>query len=222
MKKLDRALATTPVCLSRFHYPRHSWDNVKSRDKKLIWNQIDLIQERFCVYCEMPACQGDRSTGHIEHFYNKGSAVYKHLAFTWGNLFGCCSSTEHCGHFKDQIVNGSPRIYTASLLIKPDRDNPNEYLQFLSTGKVEPKEGVDDQKRQMAVVTIGALNLDCSKLSSSRENVIKGFNARITALNELLSENIVDETEYTQLYLEIKADVFFSIHRTAIYQVVFS
>ncbi|MFQ2225847.1 retron Ec78 anti-phage system effector HNH endonuclease PtuB [Aeromonas hydrophila] len=222
MKKLDRTLATIPVCLSKFHYPRHGWNNVKSSDKKLIWNKIDLIQERFCVYCEMPAAQGNDTTGHIEHFYNKGNVNYKHLTFDWNNLFGCCPSTHHCGHFKDQLINGVPRVYDANLLVKPDVDDPNEYLQFLSTGNVEPKEDLDVNKLNRARVTIDILNLDCALLIASRSSVIKNFQERVLALDELKSNSSIDEDEYIQLYLEIQSDVSSSIHRTAVAQVIFN
>lgn len=222
MKKLNRNLAAAPTCLSSFDYLRHNWGNVKPKHKKKIWNEIDLFQEKFCVYCERPAAQGNDTTGHIEHFYNKGNVNYKCLTFDWKNLFGCCPSTNHCGHFKDQLINGVPRVYDANLLVKPDVDDPNEYLQFLSTGNVEPKEGLDVNKRNRARVTINILNLDCALLIASRSSVIKNFQERVLALDELKSNSALDEDEYIQLYLEIQSDVSSSIHRTAVAQVIFN
>ncbi|MGT4674974.1 retron Ec78 anti-phage system effector HNH endonuclease PtuB [Aeromonas caviae] len=222
MKKINRNLANTPVCLSKFDYLKHNWGNVKPKHKKIIWNALDVIQEKFCVYCEMTAYQGDRTTGHIEHFFNKGNVNYKCLTFDWGNLFGCCPSHDHCGHYKDMEVSGAPRNYDSNALLKPDTDEPSDYLQFLSTGNVEPKVGLDGDKLNRARVTIDTLNLDCASLIASRGSVIKNFQERVLALNELRGDDSLDEDEYIQLYFEIENDVISSIHRTAVTQVVFT
>ncbi|WP_447824529.1 retron Ec78 anti-phage system effector HNH endonuclease PtuB [Aeromonas salmonicida] len=222
MRRINRALAVTPRCLSKFDYLTHDWNSVKTKHKRIIWEQLDLIQEKFCAYCEMPAYQGDRTTGHIEHFFNKGNPTYKCLTFDWVNLFGCCSANEHCGHYKDKEVLGGPRNYDANLLLKPDVDEPSDYLQFLSTGNVEPRVDLDDDKLNRARVTIATLNLDCASLISSRGSVIQNFQERVLALNELRVDGSLDEDEYTQIYFEIESDVTFSIHRTAVNQVVFT
>lgn len=222
MRKINRALAATPRCLPKFDYLTQGWEKVKTKHKEVIWEQLYLIQEKFCVYCEMPAYQGDRTTGHIEHFFNKGNASYKCLTFEWGNLFGCCSSHEHCGHYKDMQISGGPRNYDSNALLKPDVDEPCDYLQFLSTGNVEPKIGLDGDKLNRARVTIDTLNLDCASLISSRGSVIKNFQERVLVLNELRADDSLDEDAFIQLYFEIEGDVTSSIHRTAISQVVFT
>lgn len=213
MRKLDRSLANAPVCLSNFSYLTQNWDSVKTKHKVKIWNEIDKFQEKFCVYCESKAERGE-GTGHIEHFFHKGNMAFKPLTFSWSNLFGCCDSRSHCGHFKDETLpKGRKKAYDPNKLIKPDVDDPEKFLQFSISGRVDKKKNlkpIDDEKAQ---ITISTLNLDCSELNLSREGQLKRYNARLLVLTSVeLTDIVLDEFE--KLYKEAMNVA----HRTALKQ----
>ncbi|CAI0839392.1 Uncharacterised protein [Serratia quinivorans] len=211
MKKLDRSLALTPLCLSNYSYLTHQWRQLTQRVD--VWIEIDKIQNKFCVYCESIAEKGN-GKGHIEHFFYKGNPLYTNLTFVWDNLFGCCDSRKHCGHYKDQILPGGvKRSYDPNILIKPDVDDPEEFLQFLDSGKVKAREGLTEPMRQRATETISALNLDCSELNSSREMQIDRYNKRLSILFGVEDIEILTE-EYENLYAEAMG----TFHRTALKQ----
>lgn len=218
MKRLDRSLASSPVCLTTLSPTIHTWEDMnKKRRKAQVWTEIYKFQDKFCAYCESDAFQGEAS-GHIEHFYHKGEPRYRGLTFTWSNLFGCCSSTTHCGHYKDQILEGGiVRQYDPNLILKPDIDDPEEYFQFLPSGKIKTKDGLDDVKINRAEETIRALNLNASELKLARETQINLFHARIVPFLELLDtldEDVLEE------YYYVKDEARTVAHRTAVKQAI--
>jgi len=220
MKKLDRSLAGTPACLGNLSHTIHSWDSMHKKGKKRtaqVWVEIDKFQEKFCVYCESAAYKGQK-TGHIEHFFDRGTLAYKPLTFSWGNLFGCCPSTTHCGHYKDgTLPGGVQRQYDSELLLKPDVDDPEEYLQFLPNGKIKAREGLDTDKNKRAEETIRALNLTSSELTIARKNQINLYQARLTPLLELL--DTLDEDIWEE-YDNLREEVGRVAYRTAVKQAV--
>mgnify|MGYP001587448585 CR=1 FL=1 len=221
MKKLDRNKGQEPICLSNYTSPPDIWDNVLVRDRWAIWVELYKIQDRLCAYCESPAEQG-KGKGHIEHLFHKGCEEYAHLTFSWSNLFGCCDSNEHCGHYKDQdLPGGIPRPYDPNLLLKPDEDEPEDYLKFLSTGIVKEKSGLNDEQQARAAETITAFNLKATKLVTSRRNQIKIFEDRVLALFEIVEQHSLSDDEFEEQYLEIQIESQSEAHRTAIRQAVF-
>lgn len=209
MRKLDRGLAITPLCLSNYSYLTQKWDQLT--EKHEVWVEINKVQEKTCVYCESIAEKGQ---GHIEHFFHKADPSYVSLTFVWGNLFGCCNSNIHCGHYKDQfLIGGIKRAYNPNALIKPDIEDPEDFLQFLDSGKVKPKEGLTDAMEKRAAETIAALNLDCSVLVSSRESQIDRYKQRLLAL-----VNIDDEGVMASEYANIYSEAMHTFHRTALKQ----
>lgn len=221
MKKLDRNKGQAPACLSKFTSPANDWNDVKLRDKWDIWSELHKVQGRFCAYCESPAEQA-KGKGHIEHFFHKGSAAYSHLTFSWSNLFGCCDSNEHCGHYKDQTLpKGISRAYNPSLVLKPDVDKPDAYLKFLPTGVVEEQSGLTSAQHARARETIMALNLKAAKLIRSRRNQIKRYENRVLALMESVDELGLSQNEFDVQYLEIQSQSQLDAHSTAINQAVF-
>ncbi len=217
MKKLDRTLANAPACLANLSPATHTWDNMNSRKKNQVWNEIYKFQEKFCAYCESDAYKGE-TTGHIEHFFHKGDSTYKALTFTWSNLFGCCSSTAHCGHYKDQTLEGGvARQYDPNLILKPDVDDPEDFFQFLPSGKVKIRDGVVGVNNNRAEETIRALNLNYSELKLARETQINLFESRIMPFLELL--DALDE-DILQEYYDIKEEASTVPHRTAVKQAI--
>ena len=221
MKKLDRTLANKPECLTRLSHPTHDWKKVTTKNKRQIWRELHKFQGQYCAYCESPASQG-QTLGHIEHFFHKGkkpdgTAPYAQLTFDWNNLFGCCDLNEHCGHFKDRILpGGEPRAYEATNLIKPDVDNPEDFLQFLPSGEVQAKTGLEKQLLNRATETIRVLNLKATTLMNAREGKIYLYQQQLLALDDL-----TDEEAWQQELAAIKTQAMADAHSTAIKQTCF-
>jgi len=150
MKALIRPVG--PVQLKQFRAGRDEWKDVDLED---IWSYLTQMQGSFCAYCE---CSLERK--HVEHFRTR--ECFKKLTFDWNNLFGSCGDTrkkggwDRCGIYKD---NGAGE-YDVDLLVKPDEDNPNEYLLFLTTGQVVPAKGLAGQKLLKSQETIRVFNLN--------------------------------------------------------------
>lgn len=198
MKKLDRTIADTPICLNNLSFPTHNWDNMSKKGKNgvnrksQVWVELDKFQNKLCVYCESKAYQG-KYTGHIEHFFDKGNPLYENLVLDWSNLFGCCASTTHCGHYKDQVLGvkdgvNIKREYDFNFLLKPDVDNPKDYLQYLPNGTIKPKNGLIGDQEKKAKETIRALNLLAPELKVARENQITLYKNQVNNVIELLTE----------------------------------
>ncbi|EPL1951887.1 TPA: TIGR02646 family protein [Citrobacter freundii] len=222
MKKIDRSKSVTPLCLSSFTHTLHSWDNVTKKNKRKIWVELGKIQDGFCVYCEKNAQKGD---GHIEHFFHKGEDdsgqyPFKHLTFDWNNLFGCCNSKEHCGHYKDQkLPGGKHRVYDPLKLIKSDKENPEDYFNFSASGNILVKNMLTSEKRDKAEETIKALNLTAPSLVSSRKEQIDTCGARLSALEAMLTTE--NQDQYIQEYNLIKDEFSTQKHRTAVKAIYF-
>ncbi|QRN32965.1 retron Ec78 anti-phage system effector HNH endonuclease PtuB [Pectobacterium brasiliense] len=150
MKVLIRA--ECPPHLDVLRASRATWNNEVQEE---IWPFLTRMQGDFCAYCE---CLLKRK--HIEHFRPRG--CFPDLTFDWNNLFASCGDTKkkggwgRCGIFKD---NGAGQ-YDVNLLIKPDEDNPDEYLLFLTSGQVIPAKGISGNDLRRAEETIRVFNLN--------------------------------------------------------------
>ncbi|HEM6888748.1 TPA: TIGR02646 family protein [Providencia rettgeri] len=220
MRKLDRTAALLPRCLSKYTHLTHTWDDVHSYDKRKIWNELYKVQGRLCVYCEGKAERGN-GHGHIEHFFHKGEDRFKCWTFEWSNLFGCCDSRDHCGHFKDQTLPGGIKMsYIPEELIKPDIDDPDDFFQFSPTGKIKEKDNISEEKKKRALSTISALNLGCSELNSNREAQINRFRERLLVLTsiELIDDATINLVK--EQFQKILDEAMNSIYRTALKQAI--
>lgn len=219
MRKLDRSLANKPTCLKKFNNSKHTWRNVTSLEKREIWNQIKKFQYGLCVYCESKAVQG-KDSGHIEHFYHKGSPKYKYMTFDWNNLFGCCASNLHCGHYKDYKVNGVTN-YDPKKLIKPDILNPAIYFQFSQNGTVTCKSGLLLGELDKAKETLHALNLNAADLVLSRINQIALYTNRLSELEKCLEEYQLDDKAFQKEYHAIRDEALNGTYPSSVCQVLF-
>jgi len=219
VRKLDRSLANEPICLNNLSHTTHTWADMNTSKKQQIWDELEKFQNRICVYCEARAEKGE-FTGHIEHFFDKSSHIDK--TFEWSNLFGCCSSTKHCGHYKDQVLPGGvKRQYNSNLLIKPDKEDPESFLKFRESGKISVRDDLDEHHQKRAEETIRALHLDESSLNDSRKQQISRFQEKVNAIMMILDscdEKIFEET--LEEYSKIKEDASTSYYRTALKQAV--
>ncbi|MFN9659443.1 MAG: retron system putative HNH endonuclease [Cyanobacteriota bacterium] len=153
-----------PDCLSKYNYATDAWrtrpengfPQVPSEaDRTQIWKALNAMQRNVCAYCE-----GRLETGsHIEHFAKRSS--YRHLTFEWDNLFGSCSRDDCCGHYKDSSHSRYSN-YSLQDLIKPDVDNPWDFLVFGSNRRVSVRDGLSPAERKKGQTTIDVLNLDSS------------------------------------------------------------
>ncbi|NVI85360.1 retron Ec78 anti-phage system effector HNH endonuclease PtuB [Janthinobacterium sp. BJB401] len=148
MRKLHRRLA--PACLSFYRHGENSWKDLTVDDKREIWQKLDEMQQQRCAYCE-GAMRTDKR--HIEHFRQKGRDPK--VTFLWPNLFGSCNRVDNCGKYKDDLPP-----YNPADLIKPDEEDPEFFLLFVSDGSVAVKEGLNAVDKRRANETIRIFNLN--------------------------------------------------------------
>ncbi|CDH20703.1 conserved hypothetical protein [Xenorhabdus bovienii str. kraussei Quebec] len=183
MKKLERQEA--PDCLSNFKHGIDSWGAVP---KDEIWPKLEQMQGEFCAYCE---CRLKEKSKHIEHFRKR--ETYPDKTFNWGNLFGSCGDPQktggwgRCGIYKDNRKLNPP--CDINKLIKPDEEDPGDYLLFLTSGHVVPQRNLCDRERQKAEETIRVFNLNNdTSLFNSRKNTIECIKNEIRTLYECLDD----------------------------------
>lgn len=145
-----------------------------------------------CAYCEGQI----RIDGHIEHFRRKNPQLgFPELTFAWSNLFLACGSKEHCGHYKDK--KGWP--YDPNQLIKPDQDDPEQFLYFHSSGQVRPREQVSAADAIRASETIRVFGLDNRTLAGARHEAVKRYRKKNDAdLQEIESWSQTEREAYLQ------------------------
>lgn len=136
------------------------WDDLDFQDKRTIRDRLWEMQGGLCAYCE-GSLQGE-SKSHIEHFHPR--RLNKAKTFAWENLSLSCDATGHCGRHKDRPGSN----HNPSDLIKPDRDDPDQFLFFASTGEVRAKGAAGTNEERLALQTIQILNLNHVSLRNAR------------------------------------------------------
>lgn len=149
MHHLNRSLA--PGCLAKYQHGRDNWSDLNAADRADLWHALDAMQGKRCAYCEAGVSQGRR---HIEHFVQKGRDP--RITFLWDNLFGSCNREDTCGKHKDHKAGN----YSDSDLLKPDMDEPDDYLVFVQDGTITPRQDLNDAQRKRAEETLRVFNLD--------------------------------------------------------------
>ncbi|MBT0034996.1 retron system putative HNH endonuclease [Vibrio alginolyticus] len=212
MHKLNRGNTEAPQCLSDYDHNTQTWDDFGGECKKRLRAALAQMQgipgvttedaSEYgvrCAYCE----DAIHHAGHIEHFRRKNKKHFPELTFEWNNLFLACGSNDHCGHYKDR--RGAD-AYNPDDLIKPDIEDPEDYLYFHSSGEVRPRVGIDANKELKANETIRAFGLKDRTLTSSRARALKTYKEKVLdELDEianwepeLIAEYIQQEIENTQ------------------------
>ena len=150
MHKLNRGIA--PVCLAAYHHGADQWCHTKptSAERQAIWGCLDAMQGGRCAYC---AAELQDDGKHIEHFRQRSR--YPAGTFDWGNLFGSCNRAESCGKHKDACG-----LYNHGDLIKPDAEDPDHFLVFVSDGTIAVRAGLQAAARHRAEETLRIFNLD--------------------------------------------------------------
>ncbi|GKW48596.1 retron Ec78 anti-phage system effector HNH endonuclease PtuB [Halomonas sp. NCCP-2165] len=193
MHKLVRPEA--PKCLSRFRHGRDNWRrDVSFDDKREIWEKLEAMQGHRCAYCEDKLPEDRR---HIEHFRQQSS--HPQGAFQWDNLFGSCEKQESCGRRKDRTT------YRDGDILKPDVDDPDDYLQFLADGRIVPRNDLSAREHHRAEETLRVFNLDHERgaLRQMRRSAVQGYLGTVEDLQECAE---LDEDLYFEyLHEELEA-----------------
>ena len=216
MHKLDRSSVVEPTCLAEYSYPDQTWDDFRGSCKRTVRLALQRIQGQQiesddaddeaeyilglrCAYCESQIFFG----GHIEHFRRKNPADFPELTFSWTNLFLACGSKDHCGHYKDN--GGSP--YNPDELIKPDDQDPDDYLYFHSSGhvKVRNQPQLSEAELRLAEETIRVFNLNFGELQGKRRKAAKAYIHKNTNIIEELMAWDDQQVREEYISMEIEA-----------------
>ena len=156
-----------PGGLGRYRHGHDTWGGKSPTpdERTDIWAKLDAMQGQRCAYCEAPIDIGYR---HIEHFRQRSR--YPQGTFQWSNLFGSCNRTNTCGRHKDRCG-----AYLHTNLIKPDVDDPDEFLVFDPEGGVNPKADLTPHQHHRAQETIRILNLTLGGLPQMRRSAAAGY-----------------------------------------------
>ncbi|PIT48809.1 TIGR02646 family protein [Snodgrassella alvi] len=175
-------------CLERAKRENIEWSSFITlnggKDYKQVKEKLEEMQQKLCVYCESKL-----NESHIEHF--KCRSKFPKEKFEWDNLFVSCTTDDHCGKYKDAPKHTK---YQIDNLIKPDRDNPEDYFVFLPSGRIDKKSCLSKTDMTKADETIRVLNLNHTNLVNSRQRVYKDYYEIFTSLNESDEFMIKDET----------------------------
>lgn len=178
MHYLDRHDTEAPTCLDQYSHHSDLWRGVCASCKKTIRQKLGEMQGTSrngetsgsrCAYCEGPVY----NDSHIDHFFPKGDSKYRHLMFSWKNMFLSCGSNKHCGHYKKKNDTEGT--------IKPDEDDPDEFLYFHSSGVVRVREGLPEEHRLKACKTISMFGLNHGALQAKRKSAVEPYKRSLLA-----------------------------------------
>lgn len=178
-----------------------AWGAIEESDREEIRQAILVFQGEYCAYCEASLNNGK----HIEHFAKKSKFPQK--MYEWGNLFLSCENSLHCGHFKDnKSLNKYASVYDYRSLIKPDVDNPSDFLFFSISGEVLPKNGIGKESRDKAELTINVFNLNEEKLKNIRSGILSSYKETVKYIYSLDDDCKIAEAleEYRSIFLEMQ------------------
>lgn len=179
MHRLHRA-PQGPACLQHYRHGRDQWgmQSPTPAERADIRTQLDAMQATRCAYCEAALKEDAR---HIEHFRQRNR--YPQGTFEWSNLFGSCNRDDTCGKHKDDC--GS---YKHVDLIKPDIEDPDDFLVFDPQGGVHPKADLTPQAHHRAQETIRILNLQGAGLPYMRSAAAYGYQQQVEQWAEYASQ----------------------------------
>jgi len=124
-----------------------------------------------CAYCESYI---EVTTLNVEHY--RPISKYYWLRYEWSHLLPLCNACHHArpAHFP---IEGTPVdspqqsrlewhadshsfLAEKPLLLNPEIDHPEQYLQFDTNGRIYPKEGLSTHQTKRAETTIQVFNLN--------------------------------------------------------------
>lgn len=183
MHMLDRNSVNCPACLVPPTNGRR-YGGLHTPEKNEVRDRLLELQKERCAYCERRTGRG-RKDGHIEHF--RKQAGNHDLELAWNNLFWSCLDEGTCGKHKDKCDrphgSGPQAAFDPAELLDPCRDDPEDFLSFISDGTVRPRDGVAADRTRRATVTLRVFQLDTSPyLRQSREDAVRPYIGAIDSL----------------------------------------
>lgn len=182
MHFLDRSLVDVPECLVAPAVDR-VYEDLTGGEKGQIRQALLDLQHYRCAYCERRTGDHRSYDGHIEHF--RDQADHGSHTLDWDNLFWSCRDERTCGKHKDKCRKqaGSQRFFDHAVLIDPSRDEPDDYLIFVSDGTVAPRSNLAEGANERAAETIRVFQLNESAyLSRARHDAIRPYLSAVTTL----------------------------------------
>lgn len=163
MRHLSRPAA--PACLTAATYVNWADKAFQANCYPAVRQALESMHEGRCAYCEREV---DKDA-HVEHFIQRSRKPQ--LTFEWSNLFLSCSDLDTCGKYKDH----SAAPYQDQDVLKPDVDNPDNYLRFDEHGMIHAQANLSAQERRRALETIRVFHLDAQGLKWARHSAVTGY-----------------------------------------------
>lgn len=130
-------------------------------------------QNLLCIYCEKEIDDNPKNS-NIDHF--KTRDLFPELTLVYENLLVSCNTSSRCSSCKDTHIKRKDEY---AKIINPVVENPNEFLEYLSNGRVVAK----NEKGQF---TIDIFNLNDVSLVESRLQVANSLKHLALSLEEIL------------------------------------
>ena len=175
------------------------WNDLEPHERAAIRRALKAMQEDRCAYCE--GILKDRC--HIDHFRKRSD--FPRRTFDWANLYLSCNVPHHCAHHKDNLHGDDAPRYDD--LIDPCRDDPEDFLVFLSDGSITPREHLGDNERRRAIETIRVFQLNHPALVFARRNIVRQLRSSVSAVpgNRAPSSSPRSNDQPDPTVLEIRA-----------------
>ncbi len=183
----------------------HKNDWKKYSYKRKIQENLLSAQYHICPYCEIELMRHDGHVGyHIEHIEPKSKKPSK--TFDYKNLLLSCFTDKSelqknnidrtslcCGHFKDDN-------FCENLFIDPSKTQCENFFQYEVDGEIAPLDSLTRDEKAKALYTINRLNLNSSRLTRERGELILHILEQTTVL---LGKDVEME-KFINLELSIK------------------
>ena len=128
-----------------------------------------LLEEQFllCCYCEQEI-DSDPDNSNIDHF--KKRDLFPRLTLDYNNLLISCNSRNQCSSSKDSNKRHL-RESDYKKIVHPVIDDPMLFFDFLLTGDIIAREGINNTDKLKAEYTIELFGLNCESLRVQRRSI---------------------------------------------------
>ena len=167
-----------------------SWYEIDSKSAR-DWALPDLkeMNQGHCSFCDnFPLDKGDEP---IEHLRPKTNCAFYHLAYSWENLYYCCTT---CNGFKNEKFDDK--------VLAPDEIgyDPLDFFYFDSTnGTISPNPAANDECKERAQITIELFGLDRGERDKMRRLEIQKWAGQSSesdlTIDEYAYRDFLDERE---------------------------
>lgn len=124
-------------------------------------------QDNLCGYTERPL----PSTGiHVDHFRKRALFPAQNYVFGWNNLIVDEHNKSFGADYKDNAIQ---KAEDYEILIDPVAHDPHWFFTYIESGRIKPKESLNEEERKMAEFTIRIFNLQHPLLCDDRREIIE-------------------------------------------------